>query len=66
MIKLVQIKKFIITLAIFTLISFSFSTIGLGFGVRDGFSWWGSGWGYRYTVFVESGLPGNGNHPHEC
>jgi len=31
MVKLVQIKKFIITLAIFTLISFSFSTIGIGF-----------------------------------
>ena len=31
MVKLIQIKKFIITLAIFTLISFSFSTIGLGF-----------------------------------
>ena len=29
MVKLVQIKKFIITLAIFTLISFSFSSIGL-------------------------------------
>ncbi len=31
MVKLVQIKKFIITLVVFTLISFSFSTIGLGF-----------------------------------
>ena len=31
MIKLHQVRKFIITLAIFTLISFSFSTIGLGF-----------------------------------
>ena len=31
MIKLTQVRKFIITLVIFTLISFSFSTIGLGF-----------------------------------
>ena len=31
MIKLIRIGKFIITLVIFTLISFSFSTIGLGF-----------------------------------
>ena len=31
MLKLTQVRKFIITLVIFTLISFSFSTIGLGF-----------------------------------
>jgi len=31
MIKLSQIRKFVITLLIFTIISFSFSTIGLGF-----------------------------------
>ena len=31
MLKLPQVRKFIITLVIFTLISFSFSTIGLGF-----------------------------------
>ena len=31
MLKLTQVRKFIITLGIFTLISFSFSTIGLGF-----------------------------------
>ncbi len=31
MLKLTQVRKFIITLVIFTLISFSFSTIGLSF-----------------------------------
>jgi len=31
MLKLTQVRKFILTLGIFTLISFSFSTIGLGF-----------------------------------
>jgi len=31
MLKLTQVRKFIITLVIFTLISFSFSTLGLGF-----------------------------------
>ena len=31
MIKLIQIRKFVITLVIFTLISFSFSTVGLMF-----------------------------------
>jgi len=32
MIKLTQIRKFVITLVIFTLVSFSFSTVGLTFG----------------------------------